>query len=136
MGRNFNRDQQLRYFDMTLNFGVAWLEVFQDDTDFYSAAYWDLFTNLWRSENPVRKTDAMGFMKGVKSAHTAGKYVDTAIEKELLVESDNPDDARSKLIALTAEMRSRLDDYMDKAVGEVLRANSEIRTLGPVSEEG
>ena len=108
MSHNFSRDQQVRYLDMTLRFGIAWLEVFQDDTDFYSAAYWDLFTNLWRSEKPVRKTDAMGFMKGVKSAHTAGKYVDTAIDKSLLEESDNPEDARSKLIALTPEMRYQL----------------------------
>ena len=135
MSQNFSRDQRLSYLDMTIRFGMAWLEVFQDDTDFYSAAFWDLFTNMWRSDKPVRKTDAMGFMKGVKSAHTAGKYVDTAIEKGLLVESDNPEDARSKLIALTSDMRSRLDVYMDKATNEVLIASREIASLGPVPQE-
>lgn len=135
MSQNFSRDQRLSYLDMTIRFGMAWLEVFQDDTDFYSAAFWDLFTNMWRSDKPVRKTDAMGFMKGVKSAHTAGKYVDTAIEKGLLVESDNPEDARSKLIALTSDMRSRLDVYMDKATNEVLIARREIASLGPVPQE-
>jgi len=135
MSQNFSREQRLRYLDMTLRFGNSWLEVFQGDTDFYSAAYWDLFTNMWRSEKPVRKTDAMGFMKAVKSAHTAGKYVDTAIEKGLLVESDNPEDARSKLIALTSDMRAQLDVYMDKAANEVLISSREISALGPVPQE-
>ena len=132
MTHNFNRKQRLKYLEMTDRFGKAWLEIFQDDTDFYSAAYWDLFINLWRAQAPVRKTDAMGFMKGVKSAHTAGKYVDTAITKGLLIESDNPDDARSKLIELTPDMRSRLDDYMNKAVNEVLIVQKEITSLGDV----
>jgi hypothetical protein len=135
MSQNFSREQRLRYLDMTLRFGNSWLEVFQGDTDFYSAAYWDLFTNMWRSEKPVRKTDAMGFMKAVKSAHTAGKYVDTAIEKGLLVESDNPEDARSKLIALTSDMRAQLDVYMDKAANEVLISSREISALGPIPQE-
>jgi len=135
MSHQFSRDQRLQYLDMTVRFGNAWLEVFQDDTDFYSAAFWDLFTNMWRSEQPVRKTDAMGFMKAVKSAHTAGKYVDTAIEKGLLVESDNPKDARSKLIALTSDMRARLDIYMDKAANKVLVASRDIAAKGPVPQE-
>ena len=136
MAHQFNRDQKLSYLDMTLRFGEAWIEIFQGDTDFYSAAFWDLFTNLWRADQPVRKTDAMGYMKAVKSAHTAGKYVDTAIEKVLLEETDNPDDARSKLIALTPDMRARLDTYMDKAANEVLIAGREINSLGTVPEEG
>lgn len=135
MSQDFSRDQKLRYLDMTLRFGEAWIEVFQGDTDFYSAAFWDLFTNLWRADKPVRKTDAMGYMKGVKSAHTAGKYVDTAIEKSLLEESDNPEDARSKLIALTPDMRGRLDDYMNKAANEVLLASDEIKSSGPVPSD-
>jgi hypothetical protein len=135
MSHQFSRDQRLQYLDMTVRFGNAWLEVFQDDTDFYSAAFWDLFTNMWRSEQPVRKTDAMGFMKAVKSAHTAGKYVDTAIEKGLLVESDNPEDARSKLIALTSDMRARLDIYMDKATNKVLVTSRDIAATGPVPQE-
>ena len=59
-----------------------------------AAAYWDLLTGLWRTDGPRRKTDALGLMKGIKSVHTAGKYLDTAIEQGIIVETDNPQDAR------------------------------------------
>jgi hypothetical protein len=52
---------------------MKWLEVLEGDTEFYSAAYWDLLTGLWRTDGPRRKTDAMDLMKGNKSVHTAGK---------------------------------------------------------------
>jgi hypothetical protein len=129
---HYNRAQRLEYFNMTLRQGVAWLEVFKDDTEFYSAAYWDLFTNLWRQEKPVRKTDVMSFMKAVKSAHTAGKYVDSAIRKGFLIETENPEDARSKLIMLSPDMRSRLDTFVDKAVNEVMLTSREIAARGDV----
>ena len=47
------------------------MEVFEDDTEFYSDACWDLLTGLWRTDGPRRKTDALGLMKGIKSVHAA-----------------------------------------------------------------
>ena len=52
-----------------------------------------------RSGEPVRKTDALQFFTAVKSAHTAGKYLERAIERGFIVESENPADARSRLVA-------------------------------------
>jgi hypothetical protein len=51
-------------------------------------------TGLWRTDGPRRKTDALGLMKGIKSVYVAGKYLDTAIERGIIVETDNHKDAR------------------------------------------
>lgn len=127
----YNAAQHQEYLDMIDRIGHGWLEVFQGDTEFYSAVYWDLLSRIWRSEAPVRKTDALGFMTAIKSAHTAGKYVETAIKRGILLEADNPEDARSKLLSLSPAMRRRLDAFFDGAVSEVRRSNIIFDELGP-----
>ena len=107
----YNADQRRVYLEMIDQIGPLWLTVFEGDPEFYSAAYWDLLTEIWRQEGPVRKTDALRFMKAIRSAHTAGKYVEGAIRKGILVESDNPEDARSKLLTLSPQMRGRMDRF-------------------------
>ena len=119
MAREYNDAQRREYLHMTERVGTAWLRVFGDDTEFYSANYWDLLSRLWRSTQPVRKTDALGYLTAVKSPHTAGKYMDRAIERGFVVESENPEDARSRLVSLSEEMRSRLDGFFDTAVDEI-----------------
>ena len=99
--------------------GNEWVQVFEGDTDFYDAAYWDLFRNMWRARTPVRKTDALKFMTSIKSAHTAGKYLDVALEKGLIIEQDNPKDARSKLLNLSSDLRNRMDRFFDYIVEEM-----------------
>ena len=98
MTANYNDAQRREYLLMIDRVGAAWLGVFGDDTEFYSAVFWDLLSRIWRSETPVRKTDALGYMTAIKSAHTAGKYVETAIKRGVLLEADNPNDARSKTL--------------------------------------
>ena len=58
-GLKFNDDQRREYLNLTDQVGMKWLEVFEGDTEFYSAAYWDLLTGLWRTDGPRRKTDAL-----------------------------------------------------------------------------
>jgi len=110
---------------MTDSIGMKWLEVFRGDTEFYQASYWDLFTRMWKAQTPVRKTDALKFMVGIKSAQTASKYVETAIKKGLILEKDNPDDARSRLLELSSQMKERLDLFFDQAVDH-LKSSSRI----------
>lgn len=135
MTLKYNKQQYKEYLRMTGRRGMAWLNVFGDDRDFWSAAYWDLFTSLWDSDGPVRKTDALKFMRAVKSAHTAGKYVEAAIGKGFLIEVDNPEDARSKLLTLSPEMRDRLDAFFDTAVSEIRRTSRAFDALGPSPED-
>ena len=88
--RKYNDAQRREYLNLTDRVGMNWLQVFEGDQDFYSAAYWDLFAGIWRAGEPLRKTEALGLMKGIKSIHTAGKYLETAITRGMVVETDNP----------------------------------------------
>ena len=130
----YNAEQRRLYLEMTDRIGAKWMTVFRGDTEFYSAAYWDLLTEVWRAERPVRKTDALRFMTAVRSAHTAGKYVEGAIGKGILVEVDNPEDARSKLLSLSPEMRQRIDGFFDNAVDEIRKTSRQVESRGPVSD--
>jgi len=123
MGLEYSESQRKEYLNMIDKVGMDWLEVFKVDTEFYSAAYWDLFTRLWKSGVSERKTDALKFMVGIKSAQTAGKYIETAIKKKLIIEKDNPEDARSRLLELSPQMKERLDIFFDKAVGNLKNSN-------------
>ncbi|MEM7224235.1 MAG: hypothetical protein AAF495_14730 [Pseudomonadota bacterium] len=131
----YNSDQRREYLEMIDRIGGRWLGVFDGKELFYSAQYWDLFTRIWRSDRSVTKTEALRCMTGIKSAHTAGKYLETALKEGLLVEQDNPDDKRSRFIALSPEMQSRLDVFFDRAVSEVRRTNHTIHVKGPSPEE-
>jgi len=131
----YNNAQHQVYMAFTDKVGVNWLDVFEGNTEFYSAAYWDLLTRIWRTGGPVRKTDALGFMTGIKSPHTAGKYVGVALEHGLLVEDDNPMDARSKLLRLSDDMKDRLDVFFDHAISELRKASREVDIKGPSPEE-
>lgn len=123
---SYSPQQRRQYLDLLDRIGAAWIGVFDGDTEFYSSAYWDLLTEIWRQDAPVRKTDALRFMKAIKSAHTAGKYVDGAVRVGILVETDNPEDARSRLLSLSPGMRARLDAFFDTALGEIQSTAREI----------
>ena len=130
MKLKYTSDQRKEYLNMIDHVGRNWLNVFRGDPEFYSAAYWDLLTRIWKSNRPVRKTDALKFMIGIKSAQTAGKYLENAIEHDFIREEENPKDARSKLVSLSPEMRARLDSFFDLAVGEVRTANKNMEESG------
>jgi len=131
----YNDDQRQEYLDLMDRMSVHWLRVFGGQEAFYSAQYWDLFKTLWRSPRPVTKTEALKCMTGIKSAHTAGRYLETAIEAGLLVEENNPEDKRSRIIRLSAEMKSNLDAFFDRAVSELRTSNKAIEVAGPSPEE-
>ncbi len=116
MPHAFSNAHHRMYLDFMESNAEHWIAIFDGNHDFYSAAYWDLLRGMWRAEAPVRKTDALGLMAAVKSAHTAGKYIDAALRYGYLIEHENPEDARSKLITLAPHMRERLDGFFDHVV--------------------
>ena len=126
MTLHYSNAQHRAYLDFTDMIGREWVQVFDGDTDFYNAAYWDLMAGMWRAPEPVRKTDALRFMTAIKSAHTAGKYLDVALDKGLIVEKDNPRDARSKLLDLSPDMRQRMDAFFDHVVTEMQNTSRKI----------
>ncbi|MBK1696269.1 hypothetical protein [Rhodovibrio salinarum] len=119
---SYSLEQRRVYLDMIDQVGQRWLHLFRGDPEMYSAAYWDLLTSLWRAGQPMRKTDALAAMHGIRSAHTAGKYVDAAISRGLILEEDNPRDARSKVLRLAPQTQERLDAFFEEAVGDLVDA--------------
>ncbi len=131
MALKYSVDQRKEYLKMIDRNGQNWLEVFQGNAEFYSAAYWDLLTGMWKKDKPMRKTDTLKMMVAIKSPQTAAKYVETALQHGFLIEQENPIDARSKLVALSPAMRHRLDIFFDKAVGVVCNAYDNIFSTIP-----
>lgn len=127
----YNNDQHREYLIMIDSISANWLGVFDGNDVFYSAQYWDLFTNIWRSDKSVTKTEALKCMTGIKSPHTASKYLETAIREGLLVEEDNPADKRSRFISLSPAMAQRLDRFFDRAISELRKSNRKIEIEGP-----
>ncbi|MDH3602203.1 MAG: hypothetical protein OEU26_21535, partial [Candidatus Tectomicrobia bacterium] len=119
MALKYNAEQHREYLNMLDKVAQRWLKVFDHNTEFYSAAYWDLLTRIWKEDKPIRRTDALRFMTSIKSAATAGKYIDEAIRQGFLCETTNPQDARSKLLELSPDMRARLDAYLDDTISEL-----------------
>lgn len=122
MPLTYNDQQRRAYLAFTDKVGAGWVQLFAGDTEFYSAAYWDLLTHLWRVADPVRKTDAISAITGVRSPLTASKYIETALSRGLIIEKDNPRDARSKLLTLSPQMRAQMDTFFDDAVDEMKKA--------------
>jgi DNA-binding MarR family transcriptional regulator len=106
---------QRQSFVLTLNkMDTAWVS-FLNDKDFYDINYSDLFTGLWLSDKPVRKQEAVMFMRHL-GAQTAKKYLNHAIEKGLIVEIPDPDDGRAKRIGLSPSLKSGLEQFFDHAI--------------------
>ena len=130
MPLTYTDSQRRVYLEFTDRIGKGWIEVFEGDTDFYNAAFWDLFTHLWRNPEPARKTDAGRAITGVKSPLTAAKYIDTALSRGMIIEKENPEDARSKLLVLSPPMRAQMDAFFDDAVHELRAAAKDLENRG------
>ena len=136
MALKYNNAQHRVYLELMDRVSDNWLLIFDGNTEFFSAPYWDLLRGLWRQSAPIRKTDAMAYMRSVKSAHTAGKLIDAAIGAGFLVEHENPKDARSKLLGISADTRARIDEVFDMAVTEIRKAERRIEASGPINDDG
>jgi DNA-binding MarR family transcriptional regulator len=102
-------------FVLTLNkMDSAWVS-FLKDKDFYDINYSDLFTGLWLSDKPVRKQEAVMFMRHI-GMQTAKKYLNHAIDKGLIVEIPDPDDGRARRIQLSVSLKTGLEQFFDHAI--------------------
>ncbi len=127
MTGKYSDAQRREYLELIDRVSRVWLSVFENNRQFFSTDYWDLLSRMWQAGAPVRKTDALNFMTAIKSTHTAGKYLDTAMRYGYIIETENPNDARSKLVDLSSDMRPRLDEFFDIAVDEVLSASDAMK---------
>lgn len=106
-------DRRRRAFVVALQESDAcWGEVFGDDI-FYDLNYSDLFTRMWlEGERRFKKTELYAFMPKV-SHRTAVKYVQLAVERGLLREAADPRDRRLKRITMSADLRGRIEQFLD-----------------------
>lgn len=113
------RHRQRHKFVQALNaMDGSWVRFLQDK-DILDINYSDLYTGLWAAEVPVRKQEALLLMRHL-SPQTAKKYLDNAVAKGLIVELPDPSDGRAKLIALSPDLKRRLEDFFDNAI-EIFR---------------
>jgi len=113
------RHQQRSKFVQALNaMDGTWVRFLQDK-DVLDINYSDLYTGLWAAGEPLRKQEALLLMRNL-SPQTAKKYLDNAIAKGLLIESPDPSDGRAKLIALSPDLKGRLEVFFDNAI-EIFR---------------
>lgn len=106
---------RVRFVQALRQLDLRWAEVF-DDGDFYDLHYSNLFTEIWlRDGRPVTRTEAYGYMTYL-SPQTAMKYLNRALEKGYLVEVENPEDRRSRLVAMSPKLESRMDALVDYAM--------------------
>ncbi|PIR31628.1 MAG: hypothetical protein COV36_07730 [Alphaproteobacteria bacterium CG11_big_fil_rev_8_21_14_0_20_44_7] len=120
MTLKYTESQRREYINMTRKLTANWLSVFDGDTSYYSADYWDLLTEMWYAGKPVMVSDALKFMKSIKSPFTARKYLQKLIDGKIIVESKNPADERSMLVELSLGMRKKLDQFFDDITGELI----------------
>lgn len=127
MKHTYTSQQHREYILLSRRTGIDWLEVFAGNTDFYSTYYWELLTEMWFHDKPVMVSDALRYMKSIKSPFTARKYLQKAIEGKLVVEKKNPKDDRSTLVELAPDIRKKLDGFFDKAIDTLLDTAAKIK---------
>lgn len=106
--------QHLRFVEALNRMDSAWMDFLQDK-DVFDINYSDLYTGLWAKQEPVRKQEALLYMRHL-GPQTAKKYLDKAITIGLLIELPDPSDGRAKLITLSPELKSWLEEFFDHAI--------------------
>ncbi len=128
MARQLNNDDRRVLAEVLKRVGANWRSSIGDD-DFHSLEYMGLFTEIWlRGADPVMKTDCYRFMSGV-SRQTAKKYLERAIERGYLKETNNPRDKRSKLITMAPSLATLLEQNYDHAAAELRKVLRRRRPL-------
>jgi len=112
----FTQCQHKQYIHFTRKTGAKWIEMFDGNNEFYSAAYWDLLTEMWYADKPLMVSDALKFMKSIKSPFTARKYLQKLIDEKMVLETKNLKDERSMLVSLSPAMKAKLDNYLDYTI--------------------
>lgn len=124
----YTEQQRKEYIHFTRKLGASWVEIFEGNTEFYSTAYWDVLSEMWYAGKPLMVSDALKFMRSIKSPFTARKYLQKLIDEAMIVESKNPKDERSMLVSLSADMKEKLDKFFDNTICEMIGTSDSIKS--------
>lgn len=114
----YSDKQRTNYLTLLNNIGEHWNDVFGGNRKYYSAAYFDLLTGLWK-HGEVTKSEALRFIKAIHSSSSTRKCLDASIREKFVVERPNPYDSRSHLVTLSPDYRKNLDIFFDNVVDEL-----------------
>lgn len=126
----FTDCQHKKYLHFTRKLGNNWLEIFDGNTEFYCGPYWDILTEMWYADKPLMVSDALRFMRSIKSPFTARKYLQKLIDEKMVIETKNPKDERSILVSLSDDMKAKLDKHFDFTIEEMLESVKDIQIPG------
>ncbi len=124
----YSNEQHREYINLSRKIGVDWVEVFDGNNEFYSTHYWDLLTEMWYADKPLMVSDALRFMRSIKSPFTARKYLQKVIEEGMIVEMKNPKDERSMLVLLAPSIKKKLDAFFDGAIDKMVVTSASIKS--------
>lgn len=124
----YSPNQHREYINLARKCGNEWLHLFADNNEFYATHYWDLLTEMWYANKPLMVSDALRFMKSIKSPYTARKYLQRTIDENYVVERKNPNDDRSTLVELSSETRKNLDKFFDRAIANMIETVGSIKS--------
>ncbi|HVW65264.1 MAG TPA: MarR family transcriptional regulator [Nitrosospira sp.] len=110
--RDNRRRQFIQLLDSTDRY---WMEVLGNKL-FHDLNYYDLFTRMWLElDGTYCKSELYQLMPNV-SQRTAIKYIQAAIDHGLLVEHIDPQDLRSKRIAMSDDLRQKIELFLDYSI--------------------
>lgn len=127
MKHTYSPQQHREYILLSRKTGMDWLSVFEGNTDFYSTYFWELMTEMWFHDKPIMVSDALRYMRSIKSPFTARKYLQKAIDGKYVIEKSNPKDDRSKLVELSPELRKKMDSFFDEAITHLMDTCGKIK---------
>lgn len=123
----YTNEQHKEYINLSRRIGVNWVNIFDGNNEFYSTDYWDLLTEMWYADRPLMVSDALRFMKSIKSPFTARKYLQKVIDEGMVVEMKNPKDERSMLVLLAPDIKKKLDTFFDNAITKMIDVAEDIK---------
>ena len=115
---SYTRDQYKLYLNMMERVATKWTLAFQDNDTYYATELWDLFTKLWKAGGVAKKRDAFRFMRGYRGERSAERLILQAALDGYLVY-----DKKQGTVAMTEELKQRLEDFFDTAVDELMRSS-------------
>ncbi|SCY27584.1 hypothetical protein SAMN05216420_10479 [Nitrosospira sp. Nl5] len=113
---NIRRRQFIQLLNSTDQY---WMDVLGDKL-FHDLNYYDLFTQMWLRLNGTPadtfcKSELYQLMPNI-SQRTAIKYIQVAIDHGLLIEHVDPEDLRSKRIAMSADLKRKIEMFLDYSI--------------------